>query len=83
MQKNRKVVCIMNDDVLIETVKMVGETIKSNDHLNKRLTIAIITLAITFGITILGITALYFLSNYQYPQVNQEVTDQRTTQEIK
>lgn len=72
-------------DQLIEVLRLADQFITKTDQINRRLITAITIITITLCSTIMFIVGVYFLSDYQYPEVNQEVkTDtQQVQQNIK
>lgn len=73
----------MRDHVIDELVKITNEALTGADKINKKLVQIIIIQAIVLCITAIGIVAFlsgfYFLSDYQYPSVTQETSQQKGT----
>lgn len=63
------------EEQLTETLKLITKVLNDTNDINKRLTnafiVAIVAFSLCFSITIVGITYLYFRSDYQYGTINQ------------
>lgn len=70
-----------------ELIKLSSEMINKTDQINQRLVNSIIVICtafcLCFTITVVGISYLYFTTDYSYPQVNQnQVGTDNSTQTI-
>lgn len=69
----------MRDNIMSDITKIATESLQYIDKVNKRLIMVIIILSALFCTTIAAMTGLYFLSDYQYPQITQEASQQSDT----
>ena len=80
----------MTDNIIKEVLQFAEESAKRTDKINERLVtackymaICIVVISICFAITVCYKDYAYFFSDYAYPSVEQEVTDEKTSQIIK
>lgn len=67
------------EEQLTDALKITIKALNQADEINKRLTIANIVQTVAFSlcfvITVVGMTYLYFRSDYTYPQIQQTQID--------
>jgi hypothetical protein len=73
----------MDEQKITDVIRMIEDSVKRNDEINKRLTKAIIVMAICFAVTVTSICGFYFFADYTtYPDVEQQIENGKASQSI-